>query len=61
MLVSHFDTYSNGMKIIYKPKPNYLGIPYISHTQNKVKKTFLRVPFGLGSEPMIKYGGTQYL
>ena len=28
MVVSHFDTYSNGIKTIYKPKPNSSWIPH---------------------------------
>ena len=41
MLVSHFDSYSNGVKPILKPKPTSQGIPYISHTQKYVKYAFL--------------------
>ena len=61
LLASHFDTYGNGIKPIYKPKPNSLGIPYISHTQTCVKLVFLGVAFGLRSEPVLKYKGTEYL
>ena len=61
MLVSHFDTYGNGIKTTWKPKPNSLGIPDILHTQKYVNQAFFRAPFGLSSEPRFKYKGTQYL
>ena len=61
MLVSHFDTYSNGVKTVYKPKPNSQGMPYISHTQKYVKLAFLSEHFQLSFEPMFMCEGTQYL
>ena len=33
MLETHFDTYYNGIKPTYKPKPISQGIPYISENQ----------------------------
>ena len=57
MLVSHFDTYSNGIKTTWKPKLNSLGIPFFSHTKKYVKEAFLRVSFELSSEPMFNTKG----
>ena len=61
MLVSHFDTYGNGMKPIYKPKHNSQGMPYISPPHQLSKYPFSQGRFGFHSEPKSRRMEAQYL